>query len=138
MSLTYWEAVEEMNTMLYDAWSTTGYEMTWEAVGEDREETSDPWATAAIRHADALQDTLGGVGNRSFRRVGVIIVQIFTPTGNGLQESYDLAKVVIDAFEGKASPGGVWFRNVRLNEIGHEGHFMQTNVLVDFRYDERK
>ena len=88
---------------------------------------------------DAEQATLSGpIGRRRFRRFGVLIVQLLVPSGRGLSGGTDYAKLIQDAYEGVTSPGGVIFRNVRVNEIGQSGSFYQTNVSADFEYDEIK
>ncbi len=136
--LTFKEATDEMLVMVKAAWDPTGHDMFWESVRDDRNTTEVPWASTNIRHALSSQATLGGVGNRIFERNGVIIIMVFTPIGLGLSSSYTLAKILADAFEGQSSPGGVWFQNVRINEIGREGQFFQSNMLVDFTYNEVK
>ncbi len=136
--MTFEEAIDEMQTMLFAAWTPTGHKLFWESVRDQRETDNTAWAASVIRHATGSQDSLGGIGNRSFLRQGVMIVQVFTPVGNGLQESYQLAKVITDAFEGKSSPLGVWFRRVRINEIGKDGMFQQLNVIIEFEYNEVK
>lgn len=139
MSLTHQQARDEMFDVLKAAWDTTTYDIFWEDVRKQRGKNEKPWATVTLQHASGFQSTLSGaVGSRTFTRLGFITVQIFTPNGKGLQDAYDLAKVVSDAFEGTSTPGGVWFRNVRLNEVGRDGEFFQLNVIVEFRYDEVK
>jgi len=138
MSLTFAQAVDDINKMMKDAWDTTGYDLHWDNVRDQRDTSDDPWGVFVIRHATGEQDNLGGIGNRNFVRTGTAIASIFTPTGNGLSESYALAKVVADAYEGQTSENGVWFRNVRMQEIGRESQFYQTNVLIDFEYNETK
>lgn len=136
--MTYEQAVDDIQTMLLNAWIVTGHKLFWESVRDQRETDNSPWASSTIRHTTASQDNLGGIGNMSFLRQGFVIVQVFTPVGNGLQESYQLAKVITDAFEGKSSPLGVWFRRIRINEIGKDGMFQQLNVIIEFEYNEVK
>lgn len=138
MSLTYKQANDDILALLKAAWDTTGHKMFWEGVRDQRETDQLPWATVVVRHATGQQDTLGGIGNRQFVRLGTMVVSIYTPSSSGLSEGYNLAKVVADAYEGVSSPNGVWFRNVRVNELGREGTFFQTNVVVDFEYYETK
>lgn len=139
MSLTYKEAKNEILDIFKAAWDPTGYPVHYEAVREDRSTDQNPWAVVTLQHAAGFQSTLNGAnGTRTFTRLGFVTVQIFKPSGKGLQEAYDLAKVVSDAFEGTATPGGVWFRDVRLNEVGRDGEFFQMNVVAEFRYDEVK
>lgn len=139
MSLTHQQARDEMFDVFKAAWDTTGYPVHFEDVRKQRSKDEEPWAVVTLQHASGFQSTLSGAeGTRTFARLGFITVQIFTPNGKGLQEAYDLAKVVSDAFEGISTPGGVWFRNVRLNEVGRDGEFFQLNVVIEFRYDEVK
>ena len=128
MTLTYAQAFDEINIMLKEVWDPTGHQLFYEDVRDQKSTDKSPWATVVVRHAAGQQDTLGGRGNRSFLRLGVLIVPINTPSGSGLSEAY----------EGASSPNGVWFRNVRINELGRDGTFYQTNVLVDFEYHETK
>lgn len=138
MSVTYQQAVDDMLGMLKSAWDPTGHKMFWENDRDDRETDLSPWAAVIVRHATGQQDTLGGKGSREFLRLGTIMVMINTPSSSGLSNGYVLAKVVTDAFEGETSPNGVWFRDVRINEIGREGTFYKTNALIDFEYYETK
>lgn len=139
MSLTYAEARDEIFAVFKTAWDTTGYPAHYQDVRKRRSRDEEPWAVVTLNHSSGFQATLSGAsGSRTFARLGFVTVQIFTPSGKGLQESYDLCKVVSDAFEGVSTPGGVWFRNVRLNEVGRDGEFHQLNVIAEFRYDEIK
>lgn len=98
------------------------------------------YARITVRHSEMDQRSVGGnVGNRRFRRFGVVTVQIFTIAGDGLQESDRLATIAHNAFEGqKTGEDRVFFRNVRINEIGQEGPWFQSNVIVDFDWDTVK
>lgn len=139
MSATFQQARDEMFDLFKAAWDSTGWPVHYEDVRKQRSTDEIPWITVTMQHSSGFQSTLSGAqGARTFSRLGLLTFQIFTPVGRGLQESYDLAKVVVDAFEGTATPGGVWFRNVRLNEVGRDGEFFQLNVVVEFRYDEVK
>lgn len=135
--ITFEQASDEIHTLAKAAWDPSGYELHYEGVRTEKPADADPWATITIRHVTGQQRTLG-ISNRLFERNGMVIFQIFIPSGNGLQVLYQLAKLFTDAFEGISSPSGVWFRNVRINEVGRDGQFHQLNVLVDFEYTEVK
>lgn len=138
-SLTYREAKDEILAIFKAAWDPTGWPVHYQDVRKQRSSDENPWAVVTLNHSAGFQDTLSGViGSRTFTRLGFLTTQIFVPVGKGLQEAYDLAKIVSDAFEGASTPGGVWFRDVRLNEVGRDGEFFQLNVVADFRYDEIK
>lgn len=96
------------------------------------------WVRITARYTASAQSTLSGeTGARRWRRYGVVFVQIFTPTGEGLTLNEELVMIAMRAFEGvTTTPGRVTFRNVRPNEVGQEGAWFQTNVLADFEHDE--
>lgn len=134
---TFAEARDEVLAVLADAWDGTGFTLAWDDLPFDKPSAA-PWARATLRHTVSAQATLSGeTGNRRFRRVGMLFVQIFTPCGEGLSRGYSLAKVVTDAYEGERT-AGVWFRNVTVKEIGPSDDWFQTNVTVEFEYDEVK
>ena len=139
MSLTYNEAKDEIFSLFKAAWDMTGHPVHWQEVKKSRSKSEDAFAMISIRHAAGFQSTLGSsVGTTRFSRIGFTTIQIFVAAGKGLQEAYVLAKVASDAFEGVSTPGGVWFRNLRLNEVGKNGQFFQLNVVAEFNYDEIK
>lgn len=143
MSLTRKQAIDEICAIFKTAWDTTGHgsRVKYDNVGTTSTPPSgqDPWARVTIKHGVSAQASLAGaVGTRRFRRTGTLAVQVFTPPGEGLSGATDLPKIVQDAYEGVSTTGGVWFRDVSINEIGPDGDFFQTNVVAFFEYDEIK
>jgi len=134
MSLTYTAARDEILTLFKTAWDAQGTVppvLYWDRATQPP--TSGDWARITLRH------TSGGnaaISNRFFVREGLVTVQLFTNFGEGLSSADLMSKVVSDAFQGQQTAGGVWFRNVRVNEIGQDGEWFQTNVLIDFEYNE--
>lgn len=97
------------------------------------------YAVVQVRHNTSGQATFGTTGNRKFDRTGLVTVQIFTPYGGGMVQADALAQVAQDAFEGKsADSGAIWFREVRVQEIGQDGEWFQTNVTATFEYQVKK
>lgn len=138
MTTTFENAVNEILDVFHTAW--TPRPAAYPNVSfTPPAGSSDPWARVSLAHVTGNQATLSNpTGQKRWRRNGILTVQVFTPLGEGLSEGYSLAKVVADAYEGTATPSQVWFRNVRINEVGPDGEWFQTNVLVDFTYDEIK
>lgn len=101
---------------------------------QDLPDDDDPYARITVRHNDMAQKTVGGnTGSRIFERDGVVVVQIFAPNNDGLQEADRLANIAHSAFEGqKTAEDRVDFRNVRIREVGQEGPWFQVNVIADF------
>lgn len=97
----------------------------------------DTWARYTIQHVTGNQASLANViGKKRFDRGGTIIIQVFTPLNNGVLIAYDAAEIVVGAYEGKSTPSGAWFRNVRINEVDNNDLWQQVNVLIDFTYDQ--
>lgn len=139
MTATFQVAKDEILGLFKTAWDTTGYEAIYENVGDDPPGSADPWARATLRHFAGGQASLANDnGRRRWEREGNIVIQIFVPAGDGLSEAYDLAKIVADAYEGAATASQVWFRNVRIQEVGPDKSWFQVNVIADFTYDEVK
>lgn len=147
MSLTYEQARDEILGRFRTQWNadtpavTDDYsvpEVQWQGVRQSApEDTASPWARVTVRHTDGDQATLGSSGSRLFSRDALVTVQIFVPVGEGLALADQLAKIAVDAFEGKKA-GEVWFRRVRVNEVGPDGPWFQVNVVAEATYDERK
>lgn len=139
MSLTYEQAYDEMLDMFKAGWDTTGYDVFYEDGPEDDHTGTTPYVVQKIQHLDSDQRGFGASsGQRMFQRDGLLTFQVCSLSAKGLSGSYQLAKVVADIYEGKSSPGGVWFRSVRIREAGTKGAFYQTNVIISFEYYEAK
>jgi len=141
MTATLTQARDEILGHFKAAWDADGtasqYPIRYWAVSEEKP-TTDAWVRITVAHVDGGQATLSGAtGQRRFRHFGVVTVQVFTKYGDGLTLNDQLCTVAKNAFEGEVtSPGRVIFRNVRLNEVGQDDQWFQTNVLADFEYDE--
>lgn len=141
MSLTRKEARDEMIAMFTAAWEADTNSSAIPIFYQDLDAGNPPSDAAYVRlyvqHFDAGQTSLANdAGRKKFSRSGVVTIQIFTPRGDGLALSDTLSIIAVAAFEGKKTPGGVWFRSVKANEIGEEGPVYQVNVLAEFLYDE--
>jgi hypothetical protein len=114
-------------------------EVRYDGVGDPGPpDSGDPWARVQIRHLTGGQANLGAPGTqRRFNRAGIITIQVFWPLSQAaLSNARSLAGVARAAFEGQATTSHIWFRNVRVQEIGPDGSWYQVNVLADFEYDE--
>jgi hypothetical protein len=139
MTATFEQARDSMLALISLAWGPTMLPMVWDDLPSTLPSGNKAWARTVVRHEAGRQSTLGNhEGVRRYRRQGSIFVQIFTPAGEGLSRLDGLAKIVHDALEGKTTSRGVEFSNTRLNEVGRDGNWHQTNVVADFRYDEIK
>lgn len=140
-SLTFDEAYDEILTLFRTGWlASAGFPVFYEDVPKDRESGDDPYAKVFVNFGESHQSGFcGGEGGiRLYNRVGDFRCELHTLAGNGLLDSLRLVKVITDTFEGKRTPGGVWFRSVNVVDIGRNGAFRITDVAVFFNFDERK
>lgn len=133
-------AVDEILSILRERAEQLGVPVVWETRPNTMPERfAGPWLRPAIRHAGGGQASLtGGLGKRHWDRTGTLFVQIFVPQGSGLGLAHSIGQELLDAYEGAATPGCVWFRDARLSEVGPDGHYFQVNFLVAFTYTEVK
>lgn len=98
---------------------------------------NDDFARVSVQHNVRDRRTLGDeTGNRRFRSFGIVTVQVFTVSGDGLLTQDGLVNLAVNAFEGqKTGEDRVTFRNVSHQEIGQDGPWHQTNVTAEFDYD---
>lgn len=106
----------------------------------DYKEPVSPWTTEIPKITDAERFLF-----RAHRAVpkdvsiGDMVVDIWTAPVSFSEPAYILAQCVSDAFEGIRTRNDIWFRNVRIREIGSSRKvWFQTNVLADFEYTEVK
>jgi hypothetical protein len=135
------EARDDVYTLIVNAWGDEGpvdYEDKPRNPNDDPipPKEQQPWIRIKMEHTFGRQVTLANeIGQRRFRKFGVITVQLFCPLGSSLREPERLGILLNNALEGASTPHDVLFRNVRMNEEGSDGHWFQVNVIADFEYD---
>lgn len=79
-----------------------------------------------------------GSSSKKFENNGLIMVQVFAPrTAEDSSHIGDLLAVEArDIFRGGETPGGMWFRNMRINELPHDGTYYRWNVIVEYVFTE--
>lgn len=131
-------ANEAMAQRFVDVWTPTGHPFTLENEKFDPP-VSGPWARFTSRIRGATQETLGRANNRRFQRTGSVFIQIYVENDDGTNTSKTLAQTVMDGFEGIRITGTtVRFLDVIPREVGQDGKWHQTNVEVNFQFDETK
>jgi len=135
---SYLEARDSIFEAIYGIWQPTGYDIQWPDKVFSKPDEQVPFARVTLNHEDGYQASLvNHHGQRIWERRGTLFVQIFTPLGQGNDEAYGLAKMLIDMLQKLYTSAGVMCRNVRLNEVGQEDYdFFQVNVVADFTYEE--
>lgn len=136
MSLTKAQAVELIYQRLKDNFTTVPFELPNE---KGNTPASGSWIRFTVFEDDSEQTTLGQIGNRKFKRAGMILINIFTIMNIGVKESNTLADELRAIFEG-VSFGGVRCYNAVARDIGDsdQGSWYQVNLEIDYDYDQIK
>jgi hypothetical protein len=91
------------------------------------------FARATIRWVGSSRAALGPSG--TWRREGLVFVQIFVPHGSGVSALDPLAEALTNALESPGAIGNVWFRDAGPTDIGSDGVYHQMNVVAQFQFD---
>jgi Bacteriophage related domain of unknown function len=134
--LSYTDARDQIFAIINAAWADNG-PVQWPDMVNPDIPPAGSWIRVTLRHQTGEQVSLSDASaKKRWSRVGTVWIQVFTLPGDGGELNYQLSHTMATAFEGVATSGGIWFRNVRLNEIGPSNGYTQSNVLVEFEYDE--
>lgn len=131
-----------------DAWTPTGFPVAYTDVpisaelaamiqGEAGGLPLQPWARATIRTAERKQGSFGSGGDsRRWDEFGVAIFEVWSPTGQGMKQAYQLAQIIQNAFEGVSENNGIWYRGTFPAEAGSEGVFSRVTVTTQWQSQE--
>ena len=114
------------------AWPNRTYEPT----------DGEAYVRISVQHNLAYQPSMGDPAARRTRREGVVIVQCFTPLGDGTSQSNDLAQEVSDVLASKRVQVGatkpISLKEATINTVGRDPihELWQVNVSVPFWYDQ--
>lgn len=144
MTCTTPDAIDQMSQIIVDLVPTAlaGVVIQWDGGNEDlgHPEADKDWIRVIIEHEDGGQGSLAGdAGKKRWHRVGMITVQCFGQLATtSKKRANELACAVRDAYQGRATVGGVWFRRCTTREVGTDKFWFQTNAFISFEYDEVK
>lgn len=94
------------------------------------------WVRVSIKDNLRSQRTLGGtLGQRIFENAGIVICQVFTPTGDGRVGSDTICDLLLGCFS-PVNGLDPWYRNAVVMPIGNSGIWWQCNVSAAFFFDE--
>lgn len=145
MPLTYVEAESEVYRAILDVWIAEGHDPV--LIGypnkPNKELTPPPkelYMMLELDYVQAPRRSLGGpTGKSRYDRLGFTTARIFVPMGSkGRKTALEIAQAFADATEGIVTPGGVIFRETRLDNIGPSKAHYQVNVTADFEFCEIK
>jgi hypothetical protein len=116
-----------IETKLDDNWMTTP--IAYENVSFNPPSNS-PWIRLFIINGDSGYNTLN-----SFRYVGVVTIQVFTPQNGGTNTARKYADTISAIFRGKEFDGLI-FRASTVKSVGISDGWYQVNVTIPFWRDE--
>lgn len=131
------EARDTIFKIVDQAWSETGYMTHWSSLPAEFPDNTvlKPWARIWITHEEAERTNISsGFGRRMVTRKGLLNVHILVPVGNGTDECYELAQIVLDAINDSRTD--VIFRFANAREMRSDGIFEQMMITSIFEYDE--
>ena len=92
-----------------------------------------PWVRLNVLTGNQRQVGLGK--KRRFRRIGIVLVQIFVPAGSGDGLAKELADSVADIFMGR-TVSGIIFRASDLDRIGVDGSWALWRSTTPYQADD--
>jgi hypothetical protein len=128
------------------------FNTTWDAVALDSGEvrptiawdnlefeppTNTAWARCSVQHNIGNQIGLGDVGQRYFRREGLVAVQVFVPIESGTIVLNKWVEAALSAFEGVTFED-VRFRKSRAEDQLPDESWHSVLVISEFSYDTIK
>lgn len=95
------------------------------------------FARISVRHFTNETETIGlGDGGKDLHR-GQVVVQVFTPKGDGYRVADPIAQVAKRAFQRRTITGiDGWYTGATHNEVPADGPWSQINVVAGFAYSE--
>ena len=97
-------------------------------------------ARLTLLPAGEYQATLADeTGARRWTSFGSVIVECYAPRGKqGFARAEALATVARDAFRGRKSPGGAWFKNASVRRMGPDKGWFRFDAVTQFEFDDVK
>lgn len=150
MSHTATSARDAVLNVINVAWLASGITSTigilWDDVEVTEKELSAtrfdvngnalPYARGTARTLVSNQETLGPVGVAKYLTEGLLVVQVFTPPGDGNELADSIMEVLKTATRG-VSVGALWFFNVVPNEVGIDKQWNRHDFRASYRYEEK-
>jgi len=134
--------VVDAREAIYSRWSTQWVSsgaartaFTFENDAFSEPDHDDYWARVTVLGLGGGQVSLGPTSGRKYRRLGSVIVQIFSPVDSGMTTSGGHAEAALDIFEG-ASFSNLCFNDGSIREVGvmpgEKWHLTNVEILFDF------
>lgn len=126
--------------------NAVGIILYWPNVIADQQQLPEPnrdhtatWAEVVWLHGSSEQVAFGTGGKRRYETSGILLLKIRSPIGHGIGTTSTLATAIIDIFRGKRLPlTSAVFRSGIEKQVGRDGPWNRSDVLIEFSFDEYK
>lgn len=107
--------------------------------GTDASGRAASWVRCSVRNLAGGQETLGGQGNRKYRRRALVRVEVYTAPGTGQEEADLICQTILGMYEGRYLSGALTYDG-RTSEVGlvNEGRWKLSTAEVTFDYEQIK
>jgi hypothetical protein len=130
-------AKAEIFELLTAAWQPTGLTLIYPNMPGNPPQTASAWARVTIRPLAGRQVSLTNQHHQQrWESRGQVDVQIMSPGGSGSAQPAALVQVVLGAFRGKTTPGGLRFTNVYEAAGGPDGLYWMSRVVAEYVFEE--
>lgn len=97
---------------------------------------TEAWARVSYKPNLRDRSSIAGPTNAKFTEQGLVIIEVYTPTGDGGQLDRTLTDLVETAYEGVSTANGVWYREVHTEARGPDGPWWCSLVYATWSFDE--
>ena len=117
---------------------TYSYPVSFENDPDFIKPDSELWVRFTVKNNPTAQTGFGKVGNRTFKRLGIISYQVFIPSGIGTYDGEVVCDHINSIFEGNRFTN-VYCESGYWSESGvNEQDWFQFNGRIFFNFDEVK
>lgn len=98
------------------------------------------WTRISQQTADEEQSSFrNATFGQTFENTGIVFVQVFCPASlaGSISKGRKLAELARNAYRGKSTQGGVWYRNAKITEMPAEQDWFVFRVSAEYIYNER-
>jgi len=142
-SYTIQEAYDTILTKFSNGWVSSGYvvgNLRFDDSKGNLPDSDQTWARVNYKNIDSQKRSLSGfVNGASYVRSSLLTAQLFVPSGTGKRNSNKIGQEMLDLFEGgDTSLSAMWFTSIKVNEIGNDGPWLHSNLVVEIKYHQTK
>ena len=119
-----------------DPLTATQFEGVPFVVGEEPDaKKGDCWVRLTVRHGEGRQASAGSPGSNIFRQPGLVMLQLFAPSGQGTQQIRELGDKALAVFR-SIRLGQLFFQAPTFELLDAENLWQRALVTAPFYRDE--